>query len=65
MGRGDDGLRGRPVRLAVADAFGVGFLSSDGGKGHVRQGKVGVGEKGALGPEEIPSAEAPDKDGGS
>jgi hypothetical protein len=46
--RSGDGLRGRRVRLAVADAFGVGFLSSDRGKGHVRQGKVGVGEKGAL-----------------
>ena len=28
--------------------FGVDFLRSDGGKEHVRQGKVGIGQKGAL-----------------
>ena len=42
------GLRRRRVRVAVADGFVVGFLDSDGGKGHVRQGKVGVGQKGVL-----------------
>lgn len=36
------------VRLAVAGAFGVDFLSSDGGKEQVRQGKVDIGKKGAL-----------------
>ena len=48
MVRDGGGLRGRPVRVAVADAFGVGFLSADEGKEPIRQGKVGVGEKGAL-----------------
>ncbi|MGH8603764.1 MAG: hypothetical protein ACREXR_13620, partial [Gammaproteobacteria bacterium] len=46
--RDGGGLRSGPVRVAVVDGFGVGFLISDEGKGHVRQGKVGVREKGAL-----------------
>jgi hypothetical protein len=46
--RDGGGLRREAVRVAVADGFLVGFLDSDEGKGRVRQGKVGVGEKGAL-----------------
>ena len=36
MVRDRGGLRGKAVRVAVADGFVVGFLGSDGGKGHVR-----------------------------
>jgi len=44
--RDGGGLKRRTVRVAVGDELVVGVLDSDGGKGHVRQGKVGI--EGAL-----------------
>jgi hypothetical protein len=55
--RGDDGLRGRPVRLVVANGFVVGFSVRMGARDTSGKAKLGLG-KGGPGPEEVSSAAA-------
>jgi len=54
---GGGGLRRKPVRVAVADGFAVGFSVQMGAWDSYNPANLGLA-KGGPGPEEIPSAEA-------